>query len=101
MRTLGVTRTFIGFSVLGLAAVAFASPAAAAETAPLTVSATVANNCTISTASISFAPYDPVAANATAALDGEGRVTLACTKGAAPTIALSSGANASGSTRRL
>lgn len=101
MRTLGATRTFIGLTVLGLAAAALAPSPAAAETASLTVSASVANNCTINTAAISFAPYDPVVANATAALDGEGRVTVACTKGVVPTIALGGGANASGGTRRL
>ena len=101
MRTLGATRTFIGLTVLGLTAAALAPSPAAAETASLTVSASVANNCTISTAAISFAPYDPVVANATAALDGEGRVTVACTKGVVPTIGLGGGANASGSSRRL
>jgi spore coat protein U-like protein len=80
---------------------AMAIPAEAAETANLTVSASVSNNCTISAAAISFSAYDPVVANATANLDGEGRVTIACTKGAVPTIALGAGSNASGSTRRL
>ena len=65
------------------------------------MSASVTNNCTISATAVSFAAYDPVVANATAALDGEGRVTVACTKGASPSIALNTGANASGSTRRL
>lgn len=101
MRTLGATRSFIALTAMGLAAATFAPSLAAAETASLTVSASVANNCTINTAAISFAPYDPVVANATAALDGEGRVTVACTKGVVPTIALGAGANATGSTRRL
>lgn len=101
MRTLGVTRTFVGLTALSLGTLAFTPSTAAAETATLTVSASVANNCTINTAAISFPAYDPVVANATAALDGEGRVTVACTKGVVPTIALGSGANASGGTRRL
>jgi spore coat protein U-like protein len=74
---------------------------AANQTASLTVSATVTNNCTISTAALTFAPYDPVVANASNNLDGTGRVTVACTKGAAPTIGLGSGSSASGSARRL
>src|SRR5262245_66617573 len=41
---------------------------AASQTASLTVSATVTNNCTISTAALSFASYDPVVGNATANL---------------------------------
>ena len=71
------------------------------QTASLTVSATVTNNCTISTAALTFAAYDPVVANATNNLDGTGRVTVACTKGAAPTIGLGSGSSASGNARRL
>ena len=39
------------------------------------MSATVTNNCTISTAALTFAPYDPVIANASSDLDGTGRVT--------------------------
>jgi spore coat protein U-like protein len=74
---------------------------AASQTASLTVSATVTNNCTISTSPLSFASYDPVVANASANLDGTGRVTVACTKGAAPTIGLGTGSSASGSARRL
>jgi spore coat protein U-like protein len=74
---------------------------AANETASLTVSATVTNNCTISTAALAFAQYDPVIANASADLDGTGRVTVACTKGASPNIGLGTGSSASGSTRRL
>ncbi len=71
------------------------------NTASLTVSATVTNNCTISTSALSFAPYDPVVANASSDLEGTGRVTVACTKGATTTIGLGGGSNASGSTRRL
>jgi spore coat protein U-like protein len=74
---------------------------AASQTASLTVSATVTNNCTITTAALSFASYDPVVGNATANLDGTGRVTVACTRGAAPTIGLGTGSSSSGSARRL
>ena len=74
---------------------------AANETASLTVSATVTNNCTISTTALAFSQYDPVIANASADLDGTGRVTVACTKGATPNIGLGTGSSASGSNRRL
>ncbi len=101
MRDVGVrTRAAIGAAGLILSGL-ISAPAFAAETATLTVSAAVSNNCTITAAAISFAAYDPVVANASTNLDGEGRVTIACTKGAVPTIALGAGANASGSTRRL
>ena len=70
----------------------------------LSVSATVANNCTISTAALAFGAYDPVATNASTALDGTGTVTIACTKGATTTIGLDTGThsgNASGTTRAM
>ena len=67
----------------------------------LTVSANVTKNCTITTAPVNFGAYDPVAANATAPLDGIGTVTVACTKGAAAKVGLSVGGNATGTTRRM
>jgi spore coat protein U-like protein len=70
-------------------------------TASLTVNATVAKNCTISTAPVTFGAYDPVAANVTAPLDATGRVTVTCTKGAAATVGLGPGNNAQGTTRRM
>ena len=61
---------------------AFSAPASAATaTANLGVTATVTNNCTISTAALAFGSYDPVVANASTNLDGSGTVSVACTKG--------------------
>lgn len=74
---------------------------AASATATLSVSATVANNCTITTSSLAFGAYEPVGANTTASLDTSSTVTVACTKGASATIGLNLGTNASGGTRRL
>ena len=85
--------------VLGVFTIARTS--AATATADLAVSATVTNNCSISTAALAFGPYDPVVANASTNLDGTGRVTIACTKGATATVGLGSGSNSSGSARRL
>jgi spore coat protein U-like protein len=94
-----VTRAAAGAAMLALAA---AQPVAAATaTANLNVSATVINNCVISTAALAFGNYDPVDVNAAANLDGTGTVTIACTKGSTATIGLGLGANASGSTRRM
>jgi spore coat protein U-like protein len=67
----------------------------------LAVSATVSKNCTITTAPVNFGIYDPVAANATAALDGIGSVTVTCTKGAAAKVGLNPGANPLGTTRQM
>jgi spore coat protein U-like protein len=93
-------------AVVGVgAALAFAgfgsNTNAATATANLGVSATVTNNCTITTAPLAFGSYDPVVANAAANLDGTGTVTVACTKGSTATIGLGLGSNASGSTRRM
>ncbi len=99
----GVVRTLAGVAAAGTVIVGVASlrASAATATANLTVSATVVTNCTITTSALAFGNYDPVVANATANLDGTGKVSVACTKGAAPTIALGTGSNASGSVRRL
>src|SRR5688572_29204745 len=67
----------------------------------LTVNATVVKNCTISTAPVAFGNYDPVAANATAPLDGVGTVTVTCTKGAPAKVGLGVGSNAQGTVRRM
>lgn len=98
--------TFLGLAaaVSGLAIVVAgfgATASAATATANLGVSATVTNNCTISTAAVAFGSYDPVVAHASTNLDGTGTVTVACTKGATSTVGLGLGANASGSIRRM
>ena len=102
MRIKAAVRTLIGLTIAGGVAVAW-SPAvhALVATADLTVSAAVANNCTIATSTVAFGDYDPVVANASLALDASGQVTIACTKGAVTQIELSTGSNASGSVRRL
>jgi spore coat protein U-like protein len=97
---------FLGFAaaVSGMALVAAgfnATASAATATANLGISATVTNNCTISTAALAFGSYDPVVAHASTNLDGTGTVIVACTKGATATVGLGFGSNASGSTRRL
>jgi spore coat protein U-like protein len=84
------------------AAIAYA-PAATALTAnaDLTVTASVASNCTISTNPLAFGAYDPVVANATTALNGSGSVVIACTKGATGlSVGLANGNNYT-TTRRM
>jgi spore coat protein U domain-containing protein, fimbrial subunit CupE1/2/3/6 len=89
-------------SLFGIGAVVVGGPASAGSaTSNLPVSATVTANCTISTSAVAFGSYDPVSANASTALPGSGSVTIACTKGSAPTITLGLGSNASGTTRRM
>jgi spore coat protein U domain-containing protein, fimbrial subunit CupE1/2/3/6 len=89
-------------AAVALVFTAFSAPASAATaTANLSVSATVTNNCTISTGALGFGSYDPVVANASTNLDGTGTVSVACTKGTTATVGLGLGSNASGSTRRM
>ncbi len=69
----------------------------------LTVSATVAANCSITTTPVAFGSYDPVTANATADLLSTGTVAVACTKNTPTTnlyIALGQGTHFS-SNRRM
>ena len=80
-------------------AVGSAAPSmAVADTATtdIGISASVPNNCTISTSSVSFDTYDPIDVNAISgsALYGTGLVRTTCTRGASATITLSQGNNA-------
>ena len=77
-------------TALALALVAI-TPAAFAGTSSgtLTVQASVAANCTISsTATLDFGGYDPVVVNASSPKDGTAAMTVACTKGFIPTIGI-------------
>ena len=74
---------------------------AASATASMPVSATVSDNCTITTNQVAFGSYDPIVANASANLDAAGAVIIACTKGAVTTLGLDTGTNPSGGTRQL
>ena len=98
-------RTLTGITAAGLLVGGLTSSklAAANKTADLTVNASVANNCTISTGAIAFGAYDPVAANATAGADltGNGHVYVACTRGASAVIDLGNGGAANANARRL
>lgn len=93
--------------VVGLLAIALWSSAAVtaqssqSKTANLKVSATVVANCIVTTTDINFGNYDPVGANATAPLDAEGSVTIACTRGTLARVSMGFGTNASGNTRRM
>jgi spore coat protein U-like protein len=91
-------------AVIGLIVVLGLRVAAATSSANSLIFATVVDNCTISAAPLAFGSYDPVIANAAAALDGSGTIIVACTKGATATIGLSTGSNGShgvGTTRAL
>jgi spore coat protein U-like protein len=84
----------LGLNVVGISGTAWAGTA----TTNLSVTATVAANCTISTTPVAFGNYDPVSGST---VNQNGTVSIACTKGSTPTIGLALGSNASGTTRRM
>jgi spore coat protein U-like protein len=69
----------VAVALLPICAIAFA----ATDTTNITVTATVSQGCSISTtAALAFGAYDPIGANATAALNATGQISVACSKGA-------------------
>jgi spore coat protein U-like protein len=98
-----VSHALILASVVGVGTTLLAATPAHAgnATSNLAVTASIAANCTISTSAVAFGAYDPVVVNAAAALNGNGSVTVACTKGSAPTITLDLGLNAAASQRNM
>ena len=103
MRLRKVSHALVLASMLGAGAAMLSSAPlhAATANANLSVTASVTANCTISTTAVAFGAYDPVVANASTALNGNGSVNIACTKGSAPSITMDLGANASGSQRNM
>lgn len=76
--------------------------AAGSQTSTVIVTASIPPSCTIGTAAIAFAAYDPVNANATVPDDRTGDIVIRCTKGASGiTIGLGNGANNTGAQRRM
>ena len=93
-----------GFAATFLALMGATSAFAGSATSNFTVTASVSNNCTISSTAIGFGAYDPIVTNASTPLDAAGTVVITCTKGATTTIGLNTGnnaANASGTTRAM
>src|SRR5947207_1580417 len=103
MKLSKVSNALVLASLLGVGATMLSSTSAHAgvATSNIAVTASVTANCTISTTAVAFGAYDPVVANASTALNGNGSVSIACTKGSAPNITLDLGANASGSQRNM
>lgn len=69
---------------------------AGTATANLTVTESVAANCSISTNTLAFGSYDPVTTHAASPLDGTGSIVVTCTNGASTTVTLGQGSNAAG-----
>ena len=78
--------------------------AASSPSVGLSITASVAAKCLVSsTSAVAFGAYDPVVTNAAGGtdLDGTGTVGIQCTPGNGTSISLDSGANASGNQRRM
>jgi len=86
--------------VLALLAAVPAFAAGAANT-NVGVSASIANNCTISNAAVALGPYDPIGTNLSSPLNGSGTVTITCTKGAVTNVSLGLGTHAIATQRRM
>ena len=71
------------------------------SSANMQVSANVIRKCTIRADPMNFGSYDPVQANATAPLDGQATITVACTKGTSVDLGMDTGQNAQGNNRRM
>jgi spore coat protein U-like protein len=84
----------IPWFVAALLVAASVSFAASTATSDLSVTASVADNCIISTSALAFGSYDPISANASSALNGTGSVSVTCTSGASANVTLGQGSNA-------
>ena len=94
--------TVAAAGLTGISAPALAQTA----TSNLSVTASVAQRCSISTTPVAFGAYDPVSTHQAGAggvdLNATGALTVTCTKNSTGvTITLGLGANVSGTTRRL
>ena len=76
---------------------------AATATSNIPVTTTVTQVCSISTTTaLSFAGYNPIVANAIAALNATGQISVACSKGSTGlTIGLDNGAHVAGAQRQM
>lgn len=102
-RKLAIRAALAAVAGLGIATSSWGATA----TANLSISASVAQKCTISTTPVAFGVYEPLVTNASTGADrsAEGAINLTCTKGSgtptAVTIGLSLGDYLTGSTRRM
>jgi len=63
--------------------------------------ATVMRKCVVTTTPMDFGRYDPAAANATAPLDAQATIIVACTKGALVNISIDNGTSGTSGVRRM
>jgi len=99
MSNISILRLSLAAALLPVGGLALA----ASTPTNIAVSATVSQGCSISTTSaLAFGAYDPIGANATAALNATGQVSVACSKGATGlTIGMDNGTHVSGAQRQM
>lgn len=89
---------FLG-AAAGVLPMLFAQEAKAQVTADLPITAAVKNNCTVKTTqAIAFGNYDPIVADAAAAVKSNGTINVRCLGKVQVEIALGAGANGNGTT---
>ncbi len=95
----------IGFNLSVMAVLLMSSETvlAASTSTSVPVTASVTQSCSISTSTaLAFGTYDPIGANAIAALNATGQVSVACSKSAAGlTIGMDNGAHVAGAQRQM
>ena len=92
MKSVRMLATVAGF--VGGGALACGQVWAASSTGTLSVTATVAKNCTVSASTLAFGSYDPIGANASSPLDGTSTATFTCTKNSTGvTVSANTGTN--------
>ena len=101
MKRFHIKITAAAICALGTALIGSLPASAGTATANLSITATVASNCTISTSAVAFGAYDPIVANAATAMTGNGSIIIACTKAAIPALKLDLGATPAGSVRQM
>jgi len=89
------TTKFAALAVFGLLAAGFAF-ASSTATSNMSVTASIANNCTISASPLAFGAYDPIGANASTALTTTTSIAVNCTNGDSTTVTLGQGNHAAG-----
>jgi spore coat protein U-like protein len=89
---------------LTVASLLWSAPAVSAQAQPSTdmaATATVMRKCVVTTTPMDFGRYDPASANATAPLDAQATITVACTKGALVNISIDNGTSGTPGVRRM
>ena len=98
-----LNKSLLNISVAAALLCSCAIAISATASATIAISATVTQGCSINTTSaLAFGAYDPIGTNATAALNGTGQLSVACSKGASGlAIGLDGGMHAVGSQRQM